>query len=254
MGRERNRRVGIVAKLLGEPGMEWKLAVKIPAYNEQDYIVDAINDIPRHIDGVSSVEVIVVDDGSADNTAELARDAGADHVVSHGKNRGLGVAHRTGLAHALEIGADVIVNYDADIQYRGDEIHKIIQPILHGEANAVIGDRRLLGIKGYAAYKHFTKRLGRVLVALLFFRDVRDTASGFRAYDREAATLLVKSLRNDYTYTLEEICMLAKKGMRIAVVPTEIRFPTRKSRLITDRGQYAKDWISVLIRCRFRRD
>lgn len=228
--------------------MNKKLAIQIPAFNEENTIADVIIAIPRSIAGIQDIEIIVINDGSTDNTRKIAQEAGAKHVINFPRHYGLAKAHKTGLAHALKIEADIIVNLDADFQYRPDEIPKIIKPILDGKADMVIGDRQLKRIKNYPLYKFLSQSIGNFLATIVLHNKIKDATSGFRAYTKEAAGILVKNLQNNYTATLESICILAKKKMQICFIPINIQYPTRKSRLITSKAYYAMNFLSTLFK------
>lgn len=232
--------------------MQKTLVVQIPAYNEETHVDTAIRDVPTHVAGFESVRIVVLDDGSVDRTAEIAGSSGLASVVRlpHG---GLGTTFRQGLRHALSLGADVIVNMDADLQYKGSEIPGLVAPILEGNADVVIGDRQLRQIPGYPRFKLFTQTGWSALVGHLFKVEVRDATSGFRAYNREAAELLAERLRDPYTYSSESIYILALSGKRIAFVPITIRPDTRKSRLITNKLVFAKRFATTLLRYTGRR-
>jgi len=233
--------------------MNKKVVVQIPAYNEHDVIVEAINDIPRSIFGTGDIEIVVINDGSTDPTLEVVAKTDVRHIVNLHRHHGLGKAYKSGLAYGLGIGADIIVNTDADLQYRGEDIEKLLEPILRDEADVVIGDRQLEKIEKYPRHKFITQRAGSLLVAALFRNEIKDVTSGFRAYTREAAEVLIENLRNPYTYTVESFCILSKKKMRICSVPVNIRFPTRASKLITNKADYVKDFFVTVFKCFFSR-
>lgn len=215
-----------------------KLVVMIPAYNEEESIAGVIKEIPREIDGADSVEILVINDGSTDRTVEVAREAGADHIISFSKNRGLANAFKAGLEGALERGADIIVNTDADGQYNGAEIPKLIGPILDGEADAVLGSR----FKGSIEYMPIQKKVGNRMATLFTRRvsgfPVSDAQTGFRAFTREAALRI--NILSSYTYTQETIIQLVENNFKIVEVPIEFRKREGKSRLISGIFNYAK--------------
>lgn len=233
--------------------MNKRLAIQIPAYNEENLIEAAINDIPSKIKGIANIELIVINDGSSDKTMEKVKQSRVKHVINLEKHCGLGAAHRKGLGYSLSIGADIIVNYDADLQYRGGEIEGLVQPILEKRADAVIGDRQVRKIRGYPFWKFGTQTFWNKLITILFHAKIRDATSGFRAYSKETAELLLKYLQDDYTYSAESIYILAKKKMRIVFVPITIRPTPRKSRLITNKLYYTIRFAATLFKYLFRK-
>lgn len=212
-----------------------KLAVLIPAFNEEDSLDSVVRSIPQAISGISSIDVVVIDDGSTDGTAEVARQAGA-HVVGHAHNQGVGAAFQSGLRKALELGADVTVNIDADGQFSPLEIPKLIQPILRDEAEFVAADRfttedgHMRKPENMPAIKYWGNKQVSRLINLIAKEDFADVSCGFRAYSRTA--LLQLNLIGQFTYTQESFLDLATKGMRITSVPVNVKyFPGRKSRV-----------------------
>ncbi len=206
-----------------------KLVVQIPAYNEAETIAQVITEIPRQIPGVEQVQVVVIDDGSTDGTAQAALAAGADAVLRHRTNRGLSRAFINGLQFALALGADLIVNTDADHQYPGSAIPSLIAPILNGEADLVIGDRQLAQNEHFSPFKRFLEGLGSWFVRQVSSTQVPDAASGFRAFSRFAALPL--QVYNPYSYTLETLIQAGKEKMQIATVPIRTNATPRASRL-----------------------
>jgi glycosyltransferase involved in cell wall biosynthesis len=212
-----------------------KLAVLIPAFNEEDSLASVIRAIPQAISGISSIDVVVIDDGSTDGTAAVARQAGAQ-VVAHAQNQGVGAAFQSGLRKALELGADLTVNIDADGQFSPLEIPKLIQPILRDEADFVTADRfitdsgQMRKPENMPVIKYWgNKRVSR-LISLIAKENFSDVSCGFRAYSRTA--LLQLNLIGRFTYTQESFLDLATKGLRIASVPVDVKyFPGRKSRV-----------------------
>ncbi len=206
-----------------------KLIVQIPCFNEAGTLPGAVADIPRAIDGVDNVEILVIDDGSDDGTADAARAAGVEHVVRHRRNQGLAAAFRTGLDECLKRGADVVVNTDGDNQYAGADIPKLIRPILDGDADIVIGDRRTSDNPHFSPAKRRLQRLGSFAVRSLSGLDVPDAVSGFRAMSREAAIRL--NIVSSFSYTIEMLIQAAHKKMAVASVPIATNPKTRESRL-----------------------
>ncbi|MGB2694337.1 MAG: glycosyltransferase family 2 protein [Dehalococcoidia bacterium] len=206
-----------------------RLTVTIPAYNEEQHIAEVIAEVPRVIAGISSVTVLVVDDGSTDRTVETALAAGADYVVSHGRNRGLAAAFRTALRESIARGADIIVNTDADNHYDQTRIPDLIQPLLRGEADISIGSRVLKGLQMRAANK-YGNRIANAIMQWLLRLPAVDVSTGFRAYTREAALSL--NVLSDHTYTHETLINALDRQLAIANVPLPAREVRRPSRLI----------------------
>jgi len=221
-----------------------KLVVMIPAYNEEDTIGPVISEIPRKIDGIDEVEVVVVNDGSTDKTSEAARKA--DRIIEFSSNRGLALAFKEGLNAALDGGADVIVNTDADGQYNAEEIPKLIKPILEGKADIVLGSR----FDGRIEYMPIQKRMGnKIVTSIVRFatgQNISDAQTGFRAFSRDAALRLV--IHTGYTYTQETIIQATHKRMGIVEVPVEFRKRNGNSRLMSSIFSYAKHAGVTLIR------
>lgn len=224
------------------------LVVQIPCFNEGEYIGNIFKDIPQKINGVDVIEILVVDDCSIDKTVEVAREHNIKHIISLPRHLGLGGVFRVGLKYACSIGADIIVNFDADNQYKGSEIGNIIKPILDLRADMVIGERQFSRIKGYPFYKLISQNIGNFLVSKSFHAPIRDVTSGFRALTRDTAYAFINNLRNDYTYTLESVGVLLKKKKLISSVPITINYPTRKSRLIKNKLFYTADFFRTLWR------
>ena len=222
-----------------------KLIIQIPCLNEEDTLPVTIGDLPREVDGIDAVELLVVDDGSTDRTVEVARDAGVEHIVRLTNNKGLAAAFQAGLDACLKLGADVIVNTDADNQYRGADVAKLVAPIVAGAADMVVGDRRVAEIEHFSGSKKALQRLGSWVVRRLSGTEVTDATSGFRAYNREAALGLL--VVDDFTYTLESVIQAGK--MLVAVDQTEIETnpQTRESRLFGSTGTYVRrNGLSIL--------
>lgn len=207
-----------------------KLIIQIPAYNEEATLPQTIRDLPRLIPGIDEVRVLVIDDGSTDRTAEVAREAGADYVVRLKRNHGLAMAFMTGMEAALRLGADIIVNTDADNQYRGEDIARLIQPLLNGEADIVVGDRGVAALEHFSSLKRLLQRWGSWIVERAAGLPIPDATSGFRAFTREAALRL--TVLSDYTYTLETLIQAGARKMKVIYVPVRVNPPARPSRLI----------------------
>ena len=215
-----------------------KLIVQIPCLNEQDTLPATIADIPRTIDGIDEVELLVIDDGSTDRTVEVARENGVDHVVRLTNNKGLAAGFQAGLDACLKLGADVVVNTDADNQYRGADIPKLLGPILAGDADMVVGDRRISQIEHFSRSKKALQRLGSWVVRHLSGTEIADTTSGFRAYNREAALQLL--VVDDFTYTLESLIQAGKMLVAVDQVEVGTNPQTRESRLFDSTGSYVR--------------
>lgn len=206
-----------------------KLVVQIPCLNEAESLARVINDIPRRIAGIDEVLVLVIDDGSSDGSAQVAREAGADYVLSHSHNKGLAEAFRSGVDEALRLGADVIVNFDGDGQYRGKDIAELITPLLAGQADLVIGDRQVHQMPSYTPLKRLIHAVGRRVVNRLGRVSVNDPVSGFRAFSRKAAQELI--VYSAYSYTTETLIQAGNRGLRVAQVPVKTNPTPRPSRL-----------------------
>jgi glycosyltransferase involved in cell wall biosynthesis len=222
-----------------------KLIVQIPSLNEEASLPETLRGIPRSIPGVDEVEVLVVDDGSTDRTAEIARENGADHVVRFVKRKGLAQGFMAGLDAALRLGADVIVNTDADNQYPGEQIPRLIAPILAGQADMVIGDRSVGDISHFSWTKRRLQTLGSWVVRKVSGTSVPDTTSGFRALNREAALRI--NIVSEFTYTLESIIQAGKKRLAVAHLPITAR-QTRPSRLFGSTWEYVKRSGATILR------
>ena len=206
-----------------------KLIIQIPCYNEEKTLPITLAELPRQLAGVSTVEWLVIDDGSSDRTTQVALQSGADYVVQHRRNRGLARAFMTGLTTSLALGADIIVNTDADHQYPGQSIKDLVNPILSGEADLVIGDRRPGMNIHFSPFKRFLEGFGSWMLRQLSQTDAPDAPSGFRAYSRYTALRI--QVYNDYSYTLETLIQAGRERMAIAHLPVETNPTLRPSRL-----------------------
>jgi glycosyltransferase involved in cell wall biosynthesis len=223
-----------------------KLIIQIPCLNEADTLPATIADLPRSVPGVDVVEVLVIDDGSRDGTADVARACGVDHVLRLRRNKGLAAAFAAGIDASLKRGADYIVNTDADNQYAAADIAKLIAPLLSGEADIVIGDRNIADLQHMSWRKRQLQRLGSWVVRQVSNTTVPDTTSGFRAYTREAA--LRMTIVSEFSYTLESIIQAGKKRMAIAHVPIATNPRTRRSRLFDSIFSYIKKSGATIVR------
>ena len=209
---------------------EMKLIIMIPCLNEEVTLPRVINSIPTQIEGISQVEILIVDDGSTDDTVNVARRCGADHILKLKENMGLARAFQAGIDASLDMGADIIVNTDGDNQYPSEAIPALVKPILNGKADISIGDRRTHTVDEFSYVKKLLQRLGSWMVRILSgVKDVPDAVSGFRAYSRYAASRIY--LTSSYSYTIESIIQAGKRGLRIESVPIQRNSDTRPSRL-----------------------
>ncbi len=215
-----------------------KLIVQIPCLNEEATLPATIADIPRRIEGIEEVELLVVDDGSTDRTVEVARANGVEHIVRLTNNKGLAAGFQAGLDACLKLGADVVVNTDADNQYRGADVAKLVAPIVAGEADMVVGDRQVSEIEHFSGAKKGLQRLGSWVVRRLSGTEIVDTTSGFRAYNREAALALL--VVDNFTYTLESLIQAGKMLVAVDQVKVATNPQTRESRLADSTGAYVR--------------
>jgi len=223
-----------------------KLIIQIPCLNEAEVLPVTLADLPRHVPGFDRVEWLVIDDGSTDATSQVARAHGVDHIVRHPVNRGLARAFMSGLEASLAEGADVIVNTDADNQYRADCIPALVEPILAGRAQMVIGARPIVDHPAFSPLKKLLQLVGSWTVRMASGTRVPDAPSGFRAYHREAALQLY--VLDAYTYTLETIIQAGRKGIPLESVPVEVNGDLRPSRLMTSTADYIRRSIFTIVR------
>lgn len=223
-----------------------KLIIQIPCYNEAETLHIALAALPRAVPGFDRVEWLIIDDGSSDTTVEEARRCGVDHIVRHTRNQGLACAYMTGLDACLRLGADVVVNTDADNQYCADDIPKLTEPVLAGLADIVIGARPIASIEHFSPLKKALQRLGSWVVRVASDTAIADAPSGFRAVSRKAAMQLI--VFNGYTYTLETIIQAGQKNMAIISVPVRVNKDLRPSRLVRSIPQYIQRSIVTIVR------
>src|SRR3954463_10374765 len=215
-----------------------KLIIQIPCFNEESTLPGTLADLPREVEGIETVEWLVTDDGSTDRTVEVARENGVDHIVRLTNNKGLASGFQAGVDAALKLGADVIVNTDADNQYYGGDVATLVAPIVAGQADMVVGDRQVMTIEHFSPAKKTLQRLGSWVVRQASATDVPDTTSGFRAYNREAALQL--QVVSKFTYTLETIIQAGKMTVAVDHVPIRTNPKTRESRLFPSMWSYVR--------------
>ncbi len=223
-----------------------KLIIQIPCYNEEAMLPVTLKDLPARVEGIDAVEVLVIDDGSADRTSEVAKAHGVHHLVRLRRRQGLAKAFAAGLDACLRLGADIVVNTDADNQYQGGDIARLVAPILERRADLVIGARDIESIEHFSRLKKILQRLGSSIVRRISRAAVPDTTSGFRAYSREAALRL--NVLSDFTYTLESLIQAGIGGLAIAHVPVGTNKKFRESRLFSSTREYLAESIMTIVR------
>ena len=223
-----------------------KLIIQIPCYNEAETLTVALDHLPKHIDGIDEIEYLIINDGSTDNTVEVARAWGVHHIVNFKKNQGLAKGFIAGLDGCLRCGADIIVNTDADDQYYGEDIEKIVRPILDGKADMVIGARPIDETEHFSFIKKKLQHLGSWAVRQASSTDIPDAPSGFRAFSKEAAMKM--NVVNDYTYTLETIVQAGRERIPIMSVPVRTNAELRPSRLFNSIWGYVKKSMLTIVR------
>ncbi len=216
-----------------------KLIVQIPCLNEAKTIATVIKEIPRDIPGVDQVEILIVDDGSSDETVKIARELNVTHIIQNIGNKGLGISFQKGVLYALSKGADILVNTDGDNQYPGQFIPQLIQPILNREADIVIGDRGTANVAHFSKIKKCFQWIGTKMVVLLSGEDqLKDAVSGFRAYSKDA--LLEINITEKFSYTLDSTIQASEKRLQLASIPISTNKPTRPSRLFSNMWEHIR--------------
>jgi glycosyltransferase involved in cell wall biosynthesis len=223
-----------------------KLIIQIPAFNEEATIAQALRDLPKKLDGIQTIETLVIDDGSSDRTAEAARKAGATHILQLKSHRGLSAAFVAGIDAALRLGADIIVNTDADNQYQAADIAKLVSPIAKGTAEVVIGDREVATSPHMSGLKRVLQRLGSWTVGKASGLTIADVTSGFRAFSRDAAMQI--NVFNPFTYTLETVIQAGNRNLGVQSVSVRTNAPTRPSRLYSGMGTYLRKSMATIFR------
>lgn len=223
-----------------------KLIIQMPCYNEETTLAQTVADLPKKIEGIDTIEYLIINDGSTDDTVDVAKDIGVHHIVNFTSNKGLARGFMAGLDAGLHLGADIIVNTDADNQYVGDDIGKLVHPILTGQAEIVIGERPIDDIKHFSRLKKRLQRFGSFVVRVASGTSVPDAPSGFRAYSRDAAMRI--NVINSYTYTLETIVQAGVNKTAIMSVPIRTNPETRESRLFKSMWGYVKRSATIIVR------
>lgn len=223
-----------------------KLIIQIPCYNEAETLEIALNDLPKHIDGIDEIEYLIINDGSKDNTVEVARKWGVNYIVNFRRNKGLAHGFMAGIDACLRNGADIIVNTDADNQYVADDIEKIVRPILEEKTDIVIGERPIDQTEHFSPIKKKLQHLGSYVVRKASNSDIPDAPSGFRAFSREAALRL--NVTNEYTYTLETIVQAGRNKIAQTSVPIRTNGELRPSRLFNSMMGYVKKSMVTILR------
>lgn len=223
-----------------------KLVIQIPCYNEEKSLPVTLAELPKSIEGIDEIEVVIIDDGSKDKTVEIAKECGIKHFAVLPHNCGLAKAFIAGINKSLEIGADIIVNTDADNQYCANDIEKLIQPILENQADMVIGTRPVAEIEHFSLLKKILQKAGSLVMRLISSTCVEDAPSGFRAFSRNAALQL--NIFDNYTYTLETIIQARAKGLQLVCVPINVNPDMRKSRLVRNMFDYIRRSMFTMIR------
>ncbi len=223
-----------------------KLIIQIPCYNEEKILQTTLEDLPKKIQGIDTIETLIIDDGSTDRTVEIARKNSVNHILSFKHNKGLARAFAAGIEKSLDLGADIIVNTDADNQYRGEDIPKLVKPVLEGKADIVVGDRQTDKVKSFSFTKRLLQKIGSALVRRLSNAQVPDTVSGFRAYSKEAAMRI--NILTEFSYTVENLIQLGSDKFKIISIPINTNETLRKSRLHKGIAHFITNQLRTIIR------
>lgn len=216
-----------------------KLIIQIPCLNEGATIASVLSELPQRIPGIEKIETLIIDDGSTDNTVQIAKGLGVNHIIHNIGNKGLGTSFAKGLEFALSQHADILVNTDGDNQYPGHQIKNLIKPIVNYEADIVIGDRQTSQVKHFSAIKKFFQWLGtRMTVLLTGEKELKDAVSGFRAYSR--AAMLELNVTDKFSYTLDTTIQASDKRIKLKSIPIRVNSPTRPSRLFKNMGEHIR--------------
>ncbi|WP_333698466.1 glycosyltransferase family 2 protein [Kordiimonas lacus] len=223
-----------------------KLIIQIPCFNEEETLTATVADLPRQIEGVDTIEYLIIDDGSSDRTQEVARNSGVHHIVAHKHNKGLARAFATGLEASLKLGADIIVNTDGDNQYRGEDIASLVAPVVAGKADIVVGDRQTHKVAHFSPLKKLLQKMGSKVVRALSGTNIPDAVSGFRAFSREAAMRI--TIVSSFSYTIETLIQAGMKKMTVTSVPVGVNEKTRESRLFKSMRSFIQAQLTTMIR------
>lgn len=223
-----------------------KLIIQIPCYNEEKTLPITYKDLPKQIEGIDKIETLIINDGSTDNTVKIAREIGVNHIVNFNRNKGLARAFSAGIEKCLELSADIIVNTDADNQYCGQDIPKVVKPVVEGKADVVVGDRQTDKIAHFSWTKKKLQKAGSALVRKLSNTKVVDTVSGFRAFSRDAAMRL--NTLTEFSYTVENLIQMGNNKLKIISIPIRTNEELRKSRLFTSIPSFLALQLSTILR------
>lgn len=223
-----------------------KLIIQIPCYNEEETLEKTVSDLPKKIDGIDIIETQIIDDGSSDNTIKVAKEIGVDHIIALKKHSGLAEVFSKGIETALDNGADIIVNTDADNQYYGPDIAKLVKPILDGEADIVVGDRCTAKVKQFSFTKKLLQKVGTKVACKLSGLEIKDAVSGFRAYSREAASKIY--IQTEFSYTIETLIQAGRDHLKVVSVPIKVNRVDRKSRLVKSIPNFIINQFKTMVR------